>query len=67
MQDIIGHPWEQKYKDMVINKTLPNWTVTVKYITNEIYTFGPDLSSVIDNKGRLMQERWIHRDMWQYL
>ena len=40
LQGMDGHPLERKYKDMDINELLPNWTITVKDITDENLSLG---------------------------
>ena len=52
-----NHPSDMEYKKMVINKLLPNFPVTVKYISNEKSTLGLYLVGMIGKTVRRKPNR----------
>ena len=44
LQEMVVHPKDRKYKDMVKNKHFQNFPITAHNITNSNYMFETDLS-----------------------
>ena len=48
---MIGHPMDTKFKYIVSKTILINCSVKVKYITNTLSIFGPDLEGLQGKPG----------------
>ena len=54
---MVNHPSDMEYKKMVINKLLPNFHVTIKYISNEKSILGLYLVGVVGKTVRRKPKR----------